>query len=166
LSANKTAAVAGAPVEKGRYDSVSFGADRAGAAPRGIERWPVRTREISLDQWRSFFDDFTHLHHDEHVNVETIGRGDAGVRQRLSDLPLLGIVSAPPTPGREQWIEVVARDPSGVPATHAISRPSRVRLAEEDDLAVALQVESADGSVTMIRFVPPRENMPVGFTIA
>jgi hypothetical protein len=126
----------------------------------------VRTREISLDQWQSFFNDFTQLHQDEHVNVETIRQGQSGARSRLCDLPLLGIVAANPKPGQDQWIEVLARDPSGAPAAHAIVNPSRVRLAEEDDHAVALQVESADGSITMIRFEPPRENMPEGFTIS
>lgn len=126
----------------------------------------MRTREISFDEWQSFFNDFTHLHQDEHVNVETMRRGDLGVRQRLCDVPLLGIVSACAKAGEGPWIEVVARGASGAPATHAIAHPSRVRLAEEDDRAVALQVESEDGSVTMIRFEPPRENMPEGFTIA
>jgi hypothetical protein len=126
----------------------------------------VRTREISFDQWQSFFNDFTQLHQDEHVNVETMRQGESGVRSRLCDLPLLGILSAHPKSGQEQWIEVLARDPSGAPATHAIVNPSRVRLAEENDHAVALQVESDDGSITMIRFEPPRENMPEGFTIS
>jgi hypothetical protein len=61
---------------------------------------------------------------------------------------------------------VVARDAAGAPATHAIPKPSRVCLAEESGRTVALQVESGDGSITMIRFEPPRENMPEGFTIS
>ena len=126
----------------------------------------MRTREISFDQWPSFFSDFTHLHQHEHVNVETLPRGDAGVRQCLCDSPLLGIVSARPAPGQGRWIEVVVRDPSGAPATHAIDHAARVCLAEENDDAVALRVDSEDGSVTMIRFEPPRENMPVGYTIS
>jgi hypothetical protein len=126
----------------------------------------MRTREISYDQWQSFFNDFTQLHQDEHVNVETIGQGDFGVQSRLCDLPLLGIVCAHPKSGQEEWIEVVARDASGAPATHAIAKPSRVCLAEKSGRTVALQVESADGSITMIRFEPPRENMPEGFTIS
>ena len=126
----------------------------------------MRTRDISCDQWQSFFNDFTQLHHDEHVNVETIGWGDHGVHSRLCDLPLLGIVSALPKSGQEEWIEVIARGASGAPTTHAIAMPSRVCVAEEHGDAVALQVESADGSVTMIRFEPPRENMPAGFTIS
>jgi hypothetical protein len=126
----------------------------------------VWTREISLDEWGPFFNDFTRLHRDEHVNVETLRRGEAGARQRLFDVPLLGIVSALPGSGQGGWIEVVVRDPTGVPAAHAITRPSRVRLAEENDDAVALRVDSDDGSVTMIRFEPPRENMPEGYTIS
>ena len=126
----------------------------------------MQTREISHDQWQSFFNDFTQLHQDEHVNVETIGQGAFGVQSKLCDLALLGIVSAHPKSGQDEWIEVVARDASGAPATHAIARPLRVCHAEENDDAVAIQVESADGSITMIRFEPPRENMPEGFTIS
>jgi hypothetical protein len=126
----------------------------------------VQTREISCDRWQSFFDDFTQLHRDEHVNVETIGGGALGVRSKLCDLPLLGIVWAHPKSRQGEWIEVVARGASGAPATHAIASPSRVCLAEENDDAVAVQVESADGSITMIRFEPPRENLPEGFTIS
>jgi hypothetical protein len=126
----------------------------------------VRTREISTDQWPSFFSDFTRLHQDEHVNVETMGRDGFGVRRRLCDSPLLVIVSAEPAPGQGRWIEVVVRDTTGVPATHAIDHAARVRLAEENEDAVALRVDSEDGSVTTIRFEPPRENMPVGYTIS
>ena len=126
----------------------------------------MKTRDISCDQWQSFFNDFTRLHQDEHVNVETIRQGRSGAQSKLCDLPLLGIVSGFSRPGQEEWIEVIARDASGAPATHAIEKPSRVCLAEEHDQAVALQVESADGSVTMIRFEPPRDNLPQGFTVA
>ena len=126
----------------------------------------MRTHDISGDQWRSFFNDFSQLHQDEHVNVETIGGRDHDVQPRLCDLPLLGIVSARRESAQEEWIEVVARDASGAPATHAIADPSRVCQAEENGRTVALQIESADGSITMIRFEPPRENMPEGFTIA
>ena len=125
----------------------------------------MQTREIPSDQWRTFFTDFTRLHQDQHVNVETMRQLDHGVESRLCDLPLLGIVSAPEH-GQGEWIEVVARGPSGPPATHSIAMPSRVCLAEEHGDAVALQVDSADGSVTMIRFEPPRENMPAGFTVS
>lgn len=124
------------------------------------------TRDISCDRWQSFFNDFTRLHQDEHVNVETLGQDRHGVQSRLCDLPLVGIVSARPKPGQEEWIEVIARGASGAPETHAIPKVSRVCLAEEHGEAVALQVESADGSITMIRFEPPRENMPEGFTIS
>ena len=56
----------------------------------------MRTREIPPDEWHTFFRDFTRLHQDEHVNVETIRRSDHDVQPRLRDLPLLGIVSARP----------------------------------------------------------------------
>jgi hypothetical protein len=128
----------------------------------------MQTREIPPNHWHAFFADFTRLHQDQHVNVETMRQQrDHGVESKLCDLPLLGIVSARPQHGRQEWIEVVvAGGPSGPPETHSIAKPSRVCLAEEHGDAVALQVDSADGSVTMIRFEPPRENMPAGFTVS
>ena len=127
----------------------------------------MHTRVIPPNQWHTFFTDFTRLHLDQHVNVETLRQLDHGVESKLCDLPLLSIVSARPQHGRDEWIEVVvAGGPSRPPATHSIAKPSRVCLAEEHGDAVALQVDSADGSVTIIRFEPPRENMPAGFTVS
>lgn len=127
----------------------------------------MRTREIVYDQWQPFFNDFTQLHQGKHVNVETLGGGDFGVKSRWCGLPLVGIVSAHPTTGDDEWIEVIARDSPDAHATHSIVKPSKVHLAEEENgRAIALEIESADGSVTMIRFEPSRENLPQGFRIS
>ena len=126
----------------------------------------MQTREIPHEQWQPFFDDFTKLHQDERVNVESIGESGSDVRTKLCGLPLVGIFAAHAKSGREEWIELIARDAADATATHVIVRPSRVRLAEEGGRAIALQVEAADGAITIIRFEPPRENMPEGFTVA
>jgi hypothetical protein len=126
----------------------------------------MRTREILYDQWQPFFNDFTQLYQGEHVNVETIGERRIGVESRVHDLPLIGIVSAHPKTGGEEWIEIVAGGSPGTPATHSIARPANVQLAEEENgRAVALQIASADGSITMVRFEPSRENLPQGFKV-
>jgi hypothetical protein len=133
-------------------------------AAREIERSTMRTREISCEQWQPFFNDFTQLYQGKHVNVETMGEGDFGVKSRLCDLPLVAVVSAHPKAGADEWIEVIARTSPDAHATYSIVKPSRVHLAEEENgLAVALEIESADGSITMIRFEPPCENLPEGF---
>jgi hypothetical protein len=126
----------------------------------------METRQIPHEQWQAFFSNFSHVHRGEHVNVETIGADASGVEFRCRDRPLVGIAAAQPRAGREEWIDVIARDASGGRATHCIVEPLDVRLAEEKDRrAVALQIESADGSITIVRFEPSAENMPPGFIV-
>ena len=129
----------------------------------------MQTRQIPYEQWQTFFSNFNYLHQGEHVNVETIGAqesGSKGAKGALCDLPLVGIVSAQPKAGHEQWIDVIARDGSGAHSTHCIAGPATVQLAEEEDgQTVAIQIESANGSITMIRFEPSVENLPPGFRV-
>jgi hypothetical protein len=126
----------------------------------------MRTREIAPERWPHFLGDFTHLHQGKHVNVETMGEGVFGVQSRLCDLPLVGIVGADPKDRGGEWIEIIAGDSPATQATHSIPHPSRVVIAEEEDgRGVALQIDSADGVITMVRFEPPLEGMPSGFTV-
>jgi len=125
----------------------------------------MRTREIPYERWSYFFDDFTRLHQGEHVNVETMDDEASNLEARLHDLPLVGIVGAAVRAGSGHWIEVIAGDSPDAETKHCVARPSRVVVAEEHGQAVALQIESADGLVTMLRFEPPREAMPQGFTL-
>jgi hypothetical protein len=133
----------------------------------------MRTREIAHERWPHFLVDFTQLHQGEHVHVETMGEGVFGVQSQLRDLPLLGIVGADPKArsgegcAGDEWIEIIAGESPATAATHCIPHPSRVVLAEEEDgRRVALQIDSADGSITMVRFDPPLEGLPPGFTVA
>ncbi|MDB5357870.1 MAG: hypothetical protein JWN24_4323 [Phycisphaerales bacterium] len=126
----------------------------------------MRTREITHQRWQHFFDDFTQLHEGEHVNVETISQASFGVKSLVCDLPLVGIIGADPKSGSGEWIELITGDSPDAQASCCVAHPSRVVIAEEEDgQAVALQIESADGLITMIRFEPPREGIPQGFTI-
>lgn len=126
----------------------------------------MRLREISHDRWHPFFSDFTHLHHGKRVNVETMNEGHLGVRSQVRDLPLVGIMEADPEAGAGQWIEVLAGDSPETEATCRIPCPAHVVLAEEENgQAVALQIESAEGQVTMVRFEPSCEGMPPGFRV-
>jgi Family of unknown function (DUF5335) len=127
----------------------------------------MRTREIQAEQWPPFFDDITHLHHGERVNVETLGKGEFGVTSHMRSLPLVGIMVADPSTGTGEWIEITAGESAKTHATYSIPNPAHVRLAEEDNgAAVAIQIESSRGLVTMVRFELTCEGMPPGFTIA
>lgn len=127
----------------------------------------MQIREIPHGRWDQFFDDFNHLHQGEHVNVETINGAELGVTSHLCDLRLVGIVEADPQAGAAQWIEVITGESPDTGATHRIPSPSHVVLAEEENgRAVALQIESDHGQVTMVRFEPPREAMRAGFKVS
>ncbi len=127
----------------------------------------MRTKEIVAKEWPPFFTEFTQLHQGEHVNVETLGRGDFGVTSHVRDLPLVGIVAADPKADAGEWIEIIAGDSAQNHATHSVPNPAHVRLAEEDNgQTVALQIESGRGLITMIRFERVSGGMPPGFAIA
>jgi hypothetical protein len=126
----------------------------------------MRTKEILADQWSPFFNDFTQLHQGERVNVETLGNGEWGVTSQVHNLPLVGIVAGDFKAGIGEWIEIIAGDSARTHATHSVPNPAHVRLAEEENgKAVALQIESAEGLVTMVRFEYASEGMPPGFTV-
>jgi hypothetical protein len=126
----------------------------------------MRIKEIVFEQWPPFFDDFTYLHQGERVNIETLS-GSLGVTSHVRDLPLVGIVAADPRAGAGEWIEIIAGDSAQTHATHSIPRPAHVHLAEEENgTAVALQIESARGMITIVRFSHASEGMPPGFTVA
>jgi hypothetical protein len=79
----------------------------------------------------------------------------------------VGIVAADPKDGSGEWIEIIAGDSAKTHATHSIPNPTHVRMAEEDNgQAVAIQIESSRGLITMVRFEQTCEGMPPGFTIA
>jgi hypothetical protein len=76
-------------------------------------------------------------------------------------------MAADPSTGTGEWIEIIAGDSAKTHSTHSVPNPAHVRLAEEDNgQAVAIQIESTRGLVTMVRFELTCEGMPPGFTIA
>jgi TusA-related sulfurtransferase len=131
----------------------------------------MRTSEIEHEQRPHVLGEFSQLHHGEPVNVETLAAGvsaaeAAAVRSRLCGLPLVGIVGAVPKALPGEWIEIIAGDSPADAAIHSIANPSRVVIAEgEDGRGAALQIDSADGQITMVRCEPPPERMPPVFSI-
>jgi hypothetical protein len=127
----------------------------------------MRVRDVAHDRWQRFFDDFTHLHAGEHVNVELIEAGVVGARRRVHDRPLTAVAVAGHEAGMDEFIEIIADAGPGLHAVHRVERPETLVVAEEENgQPVAVQVVSKNGEITIIRFEPPRENFPEGFTVA
>lgn len=126
----------------------------------------MKVRKIVHDRWQVFFNDFNHLHHGKHVNVDKLGSQKRGAQPQVRDQPLVGIMTAGGPLEPHEWIEVITGDSPASQAAHCVAKPSQVWVAEEGGWMVALQIDSEDGSVTMLRTEPPREGMPCGFRIA
>ncbi|HTL31123.1 MAG TPA: DUF5335 family protein [Tepidisphaeraceae bacterium] len=125
----------------------------------------MQTREIPIEQWEPFFNSFSECHQGEKVTVKIVGK-DIGDQTEMCDMPLMGI-SADRKAGGGERIEVSAGETTSAHITHAVLHPSHVRLAESDDgQAIAMQIESDDGPVTLVRFSQDPQELPEGFLSA
>ena len=125
----------------------------------------MQTREIPINEWQPFLDQFSQCHLGEKVTVKIMGTG-IGDQTEVRDLPLMGISADTKASGGER-IDVSAGDSTSVHITHAVVHPSHVRVAEDDQgHALAMQIESSDGPVTLVRFCAEPPELPEGFMSA
>ena len=121
----------------------------------------METREVPVEQWRPFLDQFSRAHRGRRLSVET-PRPDIGFQPNLRGLPLIG-VTAEPNPDGTTSIEIMAGAPEAY-MSHTIERPTRVREAEwGDGTSAALQIEAEGGWTTLVRVGPASEVLPHGF---
>ena len=108
----------------------------------------MRTREIVQSEWKAFFDSFSRQHEGWLVRLDVLG-AEIGAQHEVVESPLIGVTSDVPT---ERTIHVlVGRGPEHI--THAIHDVVHVRLEQSDEGAdAALQIESADGTTTLLQF--------------
>ena len=77
-----------------------------------------------------------------------------GAQPEVHDLPLVGVVAEPHTDGGT--ITISAARPEKGQITHTIHAPTRVRIERTNDGAdVAMQIESAEGTTTILRLKTP-----------
>jgi hypothetical protein len=108
------------------------------------------TREIPRKEWVSFFDRFTGQHERWLARVELIGQ-DVGAQLEVKDLPLREI-SADLKDG-EDVISITLGERPDQLVTHSIQAATHIRLKQTEEGAdEALQIESADGTMTLLRF--------------
>jgi hypothetical protein len=130
----------------------------------------MNTREIAHDQWAPFLNEFSQAHRGERVEVRVMG-GELGEQAEASGLPLVGITDDFKAADGER-IEVMAGEAreqglgglgngGDAHVSHSIIHPIHVRIAEQEDgTPVAVQIESEDGTSTLVRFLPPGQDQP------
>jgi hypothetical protein len=111
----------------------------------------MRTLEISRGEWAAFFDSFSRRHEGWLATVEVLGE-EVGAQTEARELPLVG-VSAELKGGEDDAVSIILGGARGDHITHTVTRPDRVRVEQAEGGAdEALQIESADGSRTLLRF--------------
>ena len=108
-------------------------------------------REIPRDEWVTFFDGFSRQHEGWLAAVEVFG-ADIGAHVEARELPLEG-VTADLKGGDKDTISIILGEAAEDHITHTITAPAHVRLEQTAEGAnVALQIESASGATTLLRF--------------
>jgi len=113
------------------------------------------TREIPRDRWITFLDTFSKEHQGWIVTVEVLG-STIGAQEESGRLPLIGISAD--LKGRENGIDIMLGGRPDAHLTRIINRPRRLWFKQpEEEAHEALEVESEDGTVTVVHFrhVPP-----------
>ena len=110
----------------------------------------TQTREIPRTEWRDFFSRFSDQHDDEVVEVETLG-SEIGAQIDGRQLYLRGISPARNLQESDLALELDSVDRQHL--THMIPKPTHVWLKQTPDKNdEALEIESADGTKTLVRF--------------
>lgn len=110
----------------------------------------MKTIEIPRNAWPETFKEFSAMHQGWLISVDVLAP-TIGAQPQVHDLPLVG-VTAEPRNGAGT-ITISAATSSVGQITHTIHSPTKVWIERTDGGAdAALQIESADGPTTIVRF--------------
>jgi hypothetical protein len=114
----------------------------------------MSARDIPRDEWGQFCERFSRQHRGGRVTLESVAPfGDT--RMLAHELPLQGITLDKAGSHQAEIVVTVGQD-SGEQLTHAIAAPARLLFWETEAGAhEGLDIASADGQVTRIRFRVP-----------
>ena len=123
-------------------------------------------REIPSEEWPSFMEQFTRLHHGKMAGVMTVD-AKSGAEQSVRETPLLGVFDRRGGGGADEAIEIEfgggMEQMVQVAHNHRVSRPSRVWTTEwNDGYSAELEIESADGGGITVRVGPAEQVLPPG----
>ncbi|HJP61220.1 MAG TPA: DUF5335 family protein [Gemmatimonadaceae bacterium] len=109
------------------------------------------TVEIPREGWDKFFARFSEDHETQFVAVEVMGR-DIGAQVEGRSL-LLSSIS--PAESGDQSLALAFDSVDGEHLTHLVNKPTHVWVQRgPDNTDEALEIESADGTKTLLRFPP------------
>ena len=110
----------------------------------------MKTVEIARAEWARRLNEFTAVHDGWLVSVDVLSP-DIGAERQIDNVPLLG-VSADRI-NHDGSVAVSVARPGGAHFTHVIRQVKRIYIEQTDDGADAgLQIESGDGTRTIVRF--------------
>jgi len=109
------------------------------------------TREIPRDAWDTFFSRFSDDHETQFVAVEVMGQ-DIGAQVEGRTLLLSGVSRAAED---GESLALMFDSVNGEHLTHMVNNPTHVWVQRApDNTDEALEIESADGTRTLVRFTP------------
>jgi hypothetical protein len=112
----------------------------------------MQTVEVSREDWIPALNQFSVIHEGWLVSLDVLG-SEIGAQPEFHDLSLLG-VSADKVP--EGAVVISAARSTAEHISHTIHAPTRISIERRDDGAdMALQIESADGTRSILRFRAP-----------
>ena len=112
----------------------------------------MQTVEILPARWPQALAEFSALHEGWLISVDILTEA-MGAQPEVHDLPLTGVVAERQKAG--DTITISAARPAGQ-ITHTIHAPTRVWIERTHDGAdVAMQIESAEGTTTILRLKTP-----------
>lgn len=114
----------------------------------------METREIPRNEWTSFFDVFNQQHEGWLATLEVFGP-EVGAQEEARDLPFEGVSLASSDNELETIAISLARNPEDH-LSHTIIKPEHVWFEQNTQVEnVALEIESADDTKTLMRFRSP-----------
>lgn len=115
----------------------------------------LRTVQVPRDEWTPVLKAFSAVHEGWPVSLDILS-APIGAQPEITELPLLGVSVEP---GDDGAITIAAARSAVDHITHVVQAPTRVWIQRtEAGTSAALEIESADGTKTILRFkavVPP-----------
>ena len=113
----------------------------------------MQTIEIPRAAWAGRLNEFTSAHQGWLVSLDVLGP-ELGAQPEVSNLPLLGVSAD--TSSCDDTIVIAVGRPPGEHLSHLVHQVTRIYLERTEEGAdAALQIESADGTRTLMRFRVP-----------
>ena len=114
----------------------------------------MRTEEIPRNAWNRTFNAFNAMHEGWLVSVEVLNSG-IGAQMEVENLPLMSVSAA--ATDVDPAVTISAGDAADRHISHTIRGARRVHIERTDEGAdAAMQIESEDGTLTILRFKSAR----------